>query len=67
MKSFKSFLTERFSRAYKMPEEEFESHYGRFKHIKNGIVTHVYDGTHKIAEYNHILNNLITDRNHEII
>lgn len=59
-------LTEaKFQNVYKMSNDEFDDNYNRFKKIKTGIVTHVYDdGNKEVATYNHSMGHLSTNRTH---
>lgn len=66
MKTFKQLIGEaEFRNAYKINNNEFDGMYNRYNKVKNGITTHVYDGNRKIATYNHVLGNLLTNHHHD--
>jgi hypothetical protein len=66
LKSFKAFIIEaKHKNLYNMSGDDFNDNYGRYKRVKNGIVTHVYDDSNReIATYNHSMENLSTNLTH---
>lgn len=67
LKSFKLFVLEaRHQNVYKMSGDDFNDNYGRYKRVKSGIVTYVYDNNDReIATYNHPMENLSTNLTHK--
>lgn len=69
MLSFRSFvdvLSENLANGYQASEDEFEELYGGHKHVRDKLVTHVFNRLgDKIATYNHKMGVISTNRQHD--